>query len=154
MVPPFRMRYLQTLAVLAAIGCVWAGTATGVRGDGKRVMPPWDPKAPTEIAGEAVVRIAPGANIQTILQQLGPYHPQVKNKLHFAPDTYVLKGIYGAADPVVTKLRTIPGVLGASPNRIFHYLDLPTVSINDQFGDRQWALRVMNARKGWSIAVG
>jgi subtilisin family serine protease len=154
MVSPFRTRYLQSLALLVAVGCVWAGTATRARSEDRgntRVIKPYDPNAPTAVAGEVVARLAPGADAQALARQ---FRVQVKKKLRFAPDTYIFKSQYGGnMEGLVTSLKSTPGVLEASVNHIYLPQAVPSFDADDTLRDRQWALDIVRARKAWGIAV-
>jgi len=156
-------KYTLTFGVMMATACTWTALASHAQGPKKAAAPndqvavrraildEIEAQTPAEAPGEAVVRLAPGANAQLLAQQYGV---RVKRRLRFAPDTYVLEGIQGALDHAIAQLNATPGVLSAQTNKFGRWESLPLVRPNDPLLTQQWPLRVMNAEPLWSVTVG
>jgi hypothetical protein len=110
-----------------------------------------DGRAPDQVPGELVVRLAPGADVDVVAQAVGG---QVRRKLGFAPNTYVLKGVQGDLGAAAAAARSVPGVLLADPNALYRSHALPTVLPNDPLRSRQFGLNILNSQDTWGIAVG
>ncbi len=108
-------------------------------------------RAPEEVPGEVMVRLANGMNGSTFAQAHGL---TVKRKLQFAPNTYVFRGVAGDPDVAAAQLRKEAGVLVASSNEYLQPAALPIVEPNDPLAPEQWAMRAMNVPTAWGISVG
>lgn len=109
------------------------------------------PDEPREVPGQVVVRLAAGVDPQ----QLGHYFGlRVKEKLRFAPNTYIFDGVLLPLEQVVQQLKRTPGVIAASPNAYLRMSALPRVTPEDPLYNQQWVFRALNAEPFWGITVG
>lgn len=150
-------RYTATFALLMTAACGWTALGAHAQVAVQRVRPPLAAAAggrvqiPRDVPGEAVVRLRPGVNAQTIAQQLGI---QVKRQLKFRPNIYVFNGILVPLDQAIQVLRNTPGVVSAATNRLYVPATLPAITPDDPYLNEQWALRQMNVPQFWGISVG
>lgn len=149
-------RVTGTLALLIGLAATWtawaAPTPSALRvTSSAAAAAAAESQLPAQASGEVVVRLAPGASAPAIAAQVGA---RVRQKLRFAPNTYVLDGFSASIDAVIAVLQRTPGVLVAQPNHYLHPSALPSVLPNDQFYRQQWALPAMHAPDAWGITVG
>lgn len=162
--PTNRFASTISLAIIAGLGLTGvASQAQGVRQQAptntsrlkQLAQHPGDnPAPPLFLPGELVVRLAAGAtpaDAQTLASRLGA---QVKRKLRFAPNTYVLQNVQGSLDQAVTALGNTVGVLRATKNQLFRPAALPPSDPNDSLFSQQWPLKVTGASNLYGITVG
>jgi subtilisin family serine protease len=125
------------------------GQATGQPGKPAPGQPAAE-QVPEVIPGEVVVRLAPGGRLAAVTDT----GLQVKQKLLFAPNTYVLEGVQGPPEAAAAQIQQIPGVQIATPNRQLKFHTFPQVASNDPSLPDQWALQQMGARSAWGVTVG
>ena len=146
---------LTLVAVSSALmtGRVQAQGGDRGRGNGRLVLENHlTVQIPDAMPGEAIVRLAPGVNATHLAQGLGI---EVKRKLRFAPNTYVLRGIQGDLGQALAAIRGIPGVLLASTNATRRWHGFPTPPVtNDPLRGFQFPLRTLGANNFWGITVG
>lgn len=160
---PFRLLNRRVLTAAALFVFAATGTALTARAQGQGAAPggqgrfqlPQDrfnAGLPNEVSGEVVVRFAPGVDAQAFAAGQGL---EVKEKLRFAPDTFVLKGVVGDPNAAAGVLQNAPGVLLASSNSVRRIHSLPiVVPPNDPLRRQQIGLDVLGAQQTWSITVG
>ncbi len=160
---PFRLLNRRVLTAAALLVFAATGTALTARAQGQGAAPggqgrfqlPQDrfnAGLPNEVSGEVVVRFAPGVDAQAFAAGQGL---EVKEKLRFAPDTFVLKGVVGDPNAAAGVLQNAPGVLLANANVVYRLHSLPTVTPpNDSLRRQQNGLNVLGATDLWSVTIG
>src|SRR5947207_1052440 len=115
---PLINKYTCTMGLLAAagIGCALLASHPAVA-DAKN-QPTKEMRlgifrdVPTQVPGEVLVHLAPGADAQALAKQ---FHLSVKQALRFAPHTYLFQGVQGSPDDAASFISQVPGVLAATP---------------------------------------